>query len=189
MTAIFRSRGGGETFKTEISRTKRRRGLNVYVPNVKKILLIFNRLVLFLFYTYFYNYNNNLYNAPDSYRFVSDIKFRAQHAKLYDSWRTKTANAYVKNTADANSRRNREMLRHKSVPDKLIYVSNYEQSMLEKINSARFVIVKRYAFSVENDLKFTSGECNTAERESDSTAMTTIADGELTTILNEVSRC
>lgn len=125
----------------------------------------------------------------DLYRFVSDIKFRAQHSKLYGSWRTKTANAYAQSTADANSRRNREALRHKSVPDKLIYVSNYERSVLEKINSARFVIEKRNAISVENELKFTSGECNTAERDSDTTAMATIADGELPTILNEVNRC
>ncbi|VVC27324.1 Hypothetical protein CINCED_3A004966 [Cinara cedri] len=89
-------------------------------------------------------------DQTDIRRFLSDIKFREQHSKIYDSWRTETLN----NNSDVKYRRNQEVLRNKSMPDKLIYMSKYEQLMLDKIINARFIIKKRNAIFVKNELQF-----------------------------------
>lgn len=83
-------------------------------------------------------------------RFLSDIKFREQHSKIYDSWRTET----LTNNWDVKYGRNQEVLRNKSMPDKLIYMSKYEQLMLDKIINARFIIKKRNTIFVKNELQF-----------------------------------
>lgn len=89
-------------------------------------------------------------------RFLSDIKLRKQQSKMYDMWRTETLNTYLQHNSklDINGHCSREILRHKSVPDKLIYMSKYEQLMLDKIKNARFIIKKCNAIFIANEIQF-----------------------------------
>lgn len=54
---------------------------------------------------------------------------------------------------DASARRNRKMLRNKSMPDKLIRVSECEEIMLEKINSTRFFTKETCTVSVKDGVR------------------------------------
>lgn len=54
---------------------------------------------------------------------------------------------------DTNSRRNKEVLKNKSVSNRLNCMSECEENILNKVNSVRFVVNSNKVF-VKNDVKF-----------------------------------
>lgn len=52
---------------------------------------------------------------------------------------------------DVSIRHNRNNLRNKSMPDKLIWMSECEKNMLHKVNNARFYINNQNTISIKNN--------------------------------------
>lgn len=87
-------------------------------------------------------------------RFLSDLKTRKQHAKIYELWRKETINLYLQKNFDLNIYHNQERLRNRPMSDKLNCMSKCEEIMLDKVNNARFIIKTFNKVSVKTEIKF-----------------------------------
>lgn len=88
---------------------------------------------------------------------MSDLKNWKKHWKTYDAWRKKTTDTYLRANLHANVSRNVDVLRGKSIPDKLNRMSGCEKMMIEKINNERFGKNRRGTVFIENKVMFVDG--------------------------------
>jgi len=86
-------------------------------------------------------------------RFLSDLKARRQHVKLFESWRKENTNKYLQTNLDSNYRQSQDVLRNKSIPEKLNRLSKCEEKMLAKINNSLFSNQKRTIY-VNDEVQF-----------------------------------
>lgn len=68
-------------------------------------------------------------------------------------WRKETIDKYLQKNLEINTRHNQELLRNKSISNRLYCMSECEKQLLNKINDTRIVTKKRKTFLVENDVK------------------------------------
>lgn len=87
-------------------------------------------------------------------RYLSDIKSRKEHSKIYELWRKGTISKFLQRNFDKNSCYNQKVLRNKSMPNKLNRISECEAKMLDKINSSRFTAEKRNTIVIDNKVQF-----------------------------------
>ncbi|XP_022183115.1 uncharacterized protein LOC111042724 [Myzus persicae] len=86
-------------------------------------------------------------------RYLFNIKTRKEHVKVYELWRTETTNTYLKKNLENNIRHNQEVLRNKSILERLNCMSDCEEQLLNKINDSRLVTKKRKTFFVKNNVE------------------------------------
>lgn len=97
---------------------------------------------------------------------MADLKDRKQHSVIYEAWRKKTINSYLKRNLNANTRQNQEVLRKKSAPDRLNLMSECEEKMFNKVNNSRYLLQKYKTVSVKNVTRNTKDHSLTHERRS-----------------------
>lgn len=106
-------------------------------------IIVFNDLYLF--------HINAISN--DERRYLFDIKTRKEHIKLYELWRKETTNNYLKQNFENNIRHNKDVLRNKSILNRLNCMSDCEEQLLNKINDSRIITKKRKTFFIKNNVE------------------------------------
>ncbi|XP_025198187.1 uncharacterized protein LOC112596641 [Melanaphis sacchari] len=87
-------------------------------------------------------------------RYLFDIKNRKEHAKIYESWRKETINKYLTNNLKKNNRHNQDVLRNKSILNRLNCMSDCEEQLVNKIDDMRIATKKLKTFIAKNDVEF-----------------------------------
>lgn len=83
-----------------------------------------------------------------------DIKNRKEHAKIYESWRKETINKYLTKNLEKNNRHNQDILRNKSILNRLDCMSECEEHLINKVNDMRIATKKHKIFIAKNDVEF-----------------------------------
>lgn len=83
-----------------------------------------------------------------------DIKARKEHAKIYELWRKETINEYLAKNLEKNSCHNKDVLRNKSILNRLNCMSHREEELINKVDDIRVTSKKLKTFIANNDVEF-----------------------------------
>lgn len=83
-----------------------------------------------------------------------DIKARKEHAKIYKLWRKETTNEYLAKNLEKNSCHNQDVLRNKSIFNRLNCMSHREEELINKVDDIRVTTKKLKTFIANNDVEF-----------------------------------